>query len=98
MMAVDLSSPWLRPVRGCVQSVAASSPQTVHVRAPTVSATSPRPCPGHARRRIRGQSMSVAVSGPWPCPGRGRPHPAHVRELSYPCPVRIRAKIHSGSE
>jgi hypothetical protein len=51
-------------VRGLVQSATASSPKTVHVRAPTVSATSPQLCPGHARRGVRGQSMAVAVAGP----------------------------------
>ena len=45
--------------RGLVQSTPASSPKPVRIRASTVSTTSPRPCLGHARIRVRGQSMSV---------------------------------------
>jgi hypothetical protein len=76
--------PQARSVR--VRSGAVSSPRPGPVQKQSVSAPQPCPqqCPGHARRRIRGQSMSVAV---------------RIQSVSsnYPCPVRIRAGFTSGS-
>jgi hypothetical protein len=55
--------------RRLVQSATASNPKTVRVRAPTVSASNPRPCIGRDCVRAANVRMQP-VSSNYPCPGR----------------------------